>query len=328
MLSSYKNIITWLVKILIGVGSFAFIYWRLKDDLTTENLLTLKNSFLLPSAYCLLTFCILLVPINWGIESYKWKLITNPIENISFKTANKSVYAGLCVGNLAPGRATEFLAKILFFKPDNRPTITLLHFVNGMFQLSITIVFGLLALVCKFDTGNGLSSAQFLGIGIFCMLLLAFFLMFVFKFNTLQKWIFGLFKKSLSAKSLPYSFTKNSIVKLFSLSALRYVIFTTQFVLILKIFYEGNINASILASVCIYFLFTTVLPMISFIEPAIRAAIAILVFRNTDINEISLVLTAVLLWLINIVLPSIMGYLIILSEKFDPDSNRDNLFKK
>ncbi len=317
MLSSYKNIITWLVKILIGIGSFTFIYFRLKDDLTTENLNLLTTTFTLPYAYCLLIFCLLLVPINWGIESYKWKLITNPIETISFKVANKSVYSGLCVGNLAPGRATEFLAKVLFFKPDNRPTITLLHFVNGMFQLSITIVIGLLALVFKFDASDGLSSAQFLSIGVFCMLLLAFFLMFVFKFNTLQKWIFGLFKKSLASKSLPYSFTKNSITTLFFLSIVRYVVFTTQFILILKLFYQGGINSSILASVCIYFLFTTVLPMISFIEPAIRAAIAILVFRNTDINEISLVLTAVLLWLINIVLPSVIGYLIILREKFE-----------
>jgi len=323
LLSSYKNIITWLVKILIGIGSFAFIYWRLKDDLNAENLQLIKDSFLLPTAYCLLIFCLVLVPVNWGIESYKWKLITKPIETVSLKTANKSVYSGLCVGNLAPGRATEFLAKILFFKTENRPTITLLHFVNGMFQLSVTIVIGLLALVFKFDTGNGLSSAQFLMIGIFCMLLLSVFLMFVFKFNTLQKWIFSLFKKSLAAKSLPYSFTKNSIVTLFSLSAVRYFVFTTQFVLILKLFYQGGINSSILASVCIYFLFTTVLPTISYIEQGISAASAILVFNMTDYSRISLWLTAVLLWLINIVLPSVIGYLIILREKFEI-----NLFKK
>jgi hypothetical protein len=312
-----------VVKILIGIGSFLFIYYRIKDDLSTENLLLLKNSFSQPAAYFLLLFCLLLIPVNWGIESYKWKLITNPIEEISFKTATKSVYAGLCIGNLAPGRATEFLAKILFFKADNRPTITLLHFVNGMFQLSITILLGLFALIFKFDSSNGLSNIQFLSIGIFCMLLLAFFLMFVFKFNTLQKWVFGLFKRSLAAKSLPYSFTKNSIGTLFLLSVIRYFVFTTQFVLILKLFYGEMITTPILASVCIYFLFTTVLPMISFIEPAIRAAIAILVFKNTGISEISLVVTAVLLWLINIVLPSIFGYIIILREKFE-----FNLFRK
>src|SRR5688572_30961137 len=82
---------------------------------------------------------ILLIPVNWGIEAYKWKLITAPIQWVSYKTATKSVYSGVCLGNLAPGRATEFLAKIIFFKIENRPKISVLHFVGGMFQLSITI---------------------------------------------------------------------------------------------------------------------------------------------------------------------------------------------
>ena len=323
MLSSYKNIITWLVKILIGLGSFAIIYWRLKDDFTSENLSALKDSFSSASSYCLLIFCLLLVPVNWGIESYKWKLITTPIEKISFKTAMKSVYSGLCVGNLAPGRATEFVAKVLFFKSDNRPTITLLHFVNGLFQLSITIVFGLIALIFKFDTGNGLSSTQFLLIGIFCILLLAFFMLFVFKFNALQKWIFSLFKKSFASKSLPYSFTKNSITTLFLLCIIRYAVFATQFILVFKLFYSGSLTSTVLASACIYFLLTTVLPMISFVEPAIRAAIAVLVFSGMGMSQVSLAITAVLVWLINIVLPSVIGYVIIVKEKFE-----FSLFKK
>ena len=323
MLSKYKNIITWLVKILVGLGSFAIIYWRLKDDLTPDKISILQNSLSTATAYCLLLFCLILVPINWGIESYKWKLITKTIEEISFGTAMKSVYSGLCVGNLAPGRATEFLAKILFFKAEHRPTITLLHFVNGMFQLSITIVLGLIALIMKFNPENGISSTQFLLIGIFCMLLLAFFSLFVFKFNALQKWIFNLFKKSLNEKSIPYSFTKNSVLKLFSYSILRYFVFTAQFVLILKMFYDGPLTVIVLASVCVYFLLTTILPMIGFIEPAIRAAIALLVFSGLDISEISLVTTAVLVWLINIALPSVIGYIIIVKEKFE-----FSLFKK
>jgi hypothetical protein len=240
----------------------------------------------------------------------------------------KSVYSGLCVGNLAPGRATEFLAKILFFKPDNRPTITLLHFVNGMFQLSITILVGIAALIFKLDSGNGIGSTQFLMINIFSGLLLAFFLLFVFKFNLFQKKILGLFKKKLSTKELSYSFTKHSIGTLLSLSVIRYVVFTSQFLLILKLFYTGSLTTSIFASVSVYFLLTTILPMISVIEPAIRAAIAVLVFNGTEINEISLVTTAVLVWLINIVLPSIVGYVIIVKEKFDPDSYRKKVFKK
>src|SRR5690606_4925553 len=131
-----------IIKLFVGVGSFVFIYTRLKNDLTPDKIQLLYNSLFSPTALFYLSLVLCLIPINWGIESYKWKLITAPIQWVSYRTATKSIYSGLCLGNLSPGRATEFLAKIIYFKIDNRPKITVLHFVGGMFQLSITIVAG------------------------------------------------------------------------------------------------------------------------------------------------------------------------------------------
>jgi hypothetical protein len=324
LLSRNKNIITWLVKILIGLGSFALIYWRLDSDLTPENIATLKTSFSNSTAYCLLILCLLLIPINWGIESYKWKLITSPIETISFKTAMRSVYSGVCVGNLAPGRATEFLAKILFFKPENRPTIALLHFANGMFQLSITILAGLLGLFLKFNCNSSLSCSQIIWIIIFCFILLTVFGIFIFKFDAFQTKLIKLLKRRVEGETLSYKFSKQLSLRLILFSVLRYCVFTLQFILILKLFHSGTECCfMVIASVFIYFLLTTILPMISVIEPAVRAAIALLVFGGMGYPEISLVISAVMLWLINIVLPSIIGYIIIVKEKFE-----FNFFKK
>ena len=262
------------------------------------------------------------MPINWGIESYKWQLITAPVERINYGTATKSVYAALCVGNLAPGRATEFLAKIFFFQPENRPTIALLHFVNGMFQLSLTIVFGLLALAIKFREGAGFSVTQLMLLIGFCLLLLITFLLFVLKFDALQKWIVGHFSNRIKGETKPYSFTKILVGKLFLYSALRYVVFTAQFVLMFKLFYTGNPALNVFASVSVYFLLTTILPMISVIEPAIRAAIALIVFGGLGVSQVSIVTVAVMVWMINIALPSLAGYFIILKEKFELGSFR------
>jgi hypothetical protein len=315
---SYKNIITWLVKILIGLGSFAIIYWRLKDSFTPENLEALSNSFSGSFSYCLIIISVLLIPVNWGIESYKWKLITRSVETISFKTAMKSVYAGVCVGNLAPGRATEFLAKILFFKQENRPTIALLHFANGMFQLSVTIIAGIIGLLLKCDSACGFSSNQFTLMIILCVLLLGVFALFIFKFELFQKFLMKILKRHVTENTIPFSFSKKLSLTLFAFSILRYVVFTTQFILAFKFFYNGFGSESMaLASVFVYFLFTTALPMISVVEPAIRTAIALIVFKGAGYPEISVAITAVFLWLINIAVPSIIGYIIILKEKFE-----------
>jgi len=319
-LKSYKNIITWLVKILIGAGSFFIIYWRLKDDLTNDKLTQLQSALATFPAFCLLFFCLLLVPVNWGIESYKWKMITKPVEEVSYGTATKAVYSAVCVGNLAPGRATEFLAKILFFQPSNRPTIALLHFVNGMFQLSVTIICGLFALALKYNSGTSLSAAKIILISAFCILLLTVFIIFILRFNALQKWVLGFFKNRIGEETIPYNFSKKSAGRLIVFSIVRYAVFTFQFFLILRLFFQGEFTLSFIASVFVYFLFTTVLPMISVIEPAIRAAIALVVFSGSGMNEVTIVTSAVLLWLVNIALPSVIGYLIILKENFNLSS--------
>lgn len=322
-MNQYKNIISWVIKIAIGLASFYFIYLRLENEFTSEKISAISNSLSNPLSYILLFACIVFMPINWGIESYKWQLITAPVEEVSFTTASKSVYAGLCVGNLAPGRATEFLAKILFFKQSHRPTITLLHFANGMFQLAITIVFGVLSVFVFYQDKIDTSNTKSLLVGILCIIILSVFTFFITRFHYIQKWIVKKFERSFGQHAEPYKFTTSIVSKLFLLSVIRYVVFTSQFILIIKLFYHEPLTAQIIAGVCIYFMLTTILPMISVIEAAIRSAIALLVFAGSGIPEIALVITAIMLWVINIVLPSLIGYLVIVKEKFD-----FSLFKK
>lgn len=299
------------------MGSFALIYWRIKNDLTPDTISHLKTTFTSGTAYALLTLSILLIPVNWGIESYKWQLITKPVEAISYRTAMKSVYSGICVGNLAPARATEFLAKILFFKVENRPTIALLHFANGMFQLCMTIFLGIAALVYKLKNSELISHEHLWLIGGGSIALVCFCAFFVIKFDKFQVWVMKRLRKKFEGQTLPYRFNNDLIIKLFFLSFIRYVVFVVQFILILKLFYEGNLSLPLLSSIFIYFLLTTALPMFSLIEAAVRAAIALLVFAGLNIPESTLIISAVILWMLNIVVPSVIGYFIIIKENFD-----------
>lgn len=322
-MSAYKNIISWVIKIAIGFASFYFIYYRLQGEFTPEKTTVISSAFANAGSYILLLACIIFIPINWGIESYKWQLITAPVEEVSFVTASKSVYAGLCVGNLAPGRATEFLAKILFFKINHRPTITLLHFANGMFQLAVTILFGLISVFVFYQEKISNENSASVWIGLLCILLLSVFAFFILKFQSIQKWIVKKFERSYGQHALPYKFSPQLISKLLGLSVIRYFVFTGQFILVIKLFYTEPISAEMIAGICIYFLLTTVLPMISVVEAAIRSAIALMIFSGSNISEIAIVLTAVILWILNIVVPSMIGYAVIVKEKFEI-----SLFKK
>lgn len=321
MLRINKKTISFIIKLLIGVISFWIIYNRLSQipQLKEQCIFWFSE----PKMYLILILVLLLMPLNWGIESYKWKSITKQIESVSYATALKSVFSGICVGNIAPGRAMEFLAKIMFFKPDNRPSITVLHFINGMFQMLITVTAGLIAITYKLNQNNQSSSFIYgvLGFGV-CMIL--FFCWAILNVSFIQqklkfiKW----FKKMDDAKHI--QFTKALILKLITFSIVRYLVFTTQFYLIYNALSPQNNLMDVFMSIAAYFMLTSLIPMISVIEPAIRAAIALFVFNNSGDNTVIVVLASTFVWIINVIVPSVIGYVIILKEKINFRTARAN----
>ena len=263
------------------------------------------------------------MPFNWGIECYKWKLTTSLIEPISYKTATKSVFAGICAGNLAPGRAIEFLAKIVFFKVENRPSITVLHFINGMFQMLITVLMGVISITYKLNSSNHSSNLIYFII-ILGILLILFFCWAIFNVSFIQKKLKFIkwFQKMDDAQNI--HFTLPLIGKLLLLSILRYMAFTSQFYFIYHALCPQTPIIHVFMSISAYFMITSAVPMISYIEPAIRAAIALFVFNNPTDIAVSVVLASTFVWIINVVVPSIIGYIVIFREKIEFKPTRAN----
>jgi len=312
-----KKILSILLKLLIGLGSITVVYIRLKSDLTPERLSLLGASAFSATGVLLFLLCISFIGVNWGLESYKWKLVTAPVESVNYKTALRSVYSGICLGNLAPGRATEFLAKIIFFQPDNRPKITVLHFINSMFQFSITIIVGLIALGFKLHSfGHEYSWIVYAtsAAGLVVITLLA---LCIYKINTLLGFISKKVSKKNQVEHFNYSFTAKLLMQIFGLSLLRYLVFFTQLNLLIYMLHPQALSLSLLTGVALYFLFTSLIPMISVLEAAIRAAIALVVFKDTGISSAALALSTVILWFLNIVIPSGIGYYFLLKQNFN-----------
>lgn len=310
MAGTKKTLIT-LFKIGIGLLSFWMIYTKLVaiPHLKEECARWLYE----PKMYITLLGMLLLMPLNWGIESYKWKIITQSLQFISYKTALKSVFTGICIGNIAPGRAMEFLAKIYFFKPENRPTATVLHFINGMFQMLMTVTAGVLAIVYKLNQSQQSPNFIFVVLIIGLCLLLFFcwaitHVSFIKKKITFIPW----FKQLANTEDIVFS--KRLLFQLLSLSFVRYMVFTGQFYLIYNTLYPANHFIASALSIASYFMLTSLIPMISAIELAIRAAIALFVFSNVTDNSVVVVLCSTSVWIINVVIPSAIGYLIILNE--------------
>lgn len=312
-MSGRKKILAYSVKITVGLLCAWIIYSRIEFNAGSKDLVmqALRNN----ASLALIVASCCLMPVNWGIESYKWRLITRTVQAISLGKAFRSVLAGVCVGNLAPGRSTEFVGKVMFFKPENRAVITLLHFVNGLFQLLVTMSIGIFGLLLSFSVaGNGRLAWIVFALA---LLLVFLFIAVIARFGWLQQKLFSIKYLQRYKPAQAVELSKRYILLLLSASLLRYATFTLQFYLLLLCFGIHTGVANALPGIAVYFMLTSVIPMISIAEPAIRAAVALFVFSGSgSAYAVQLVAVSTLLWLVNIVLPSIAGYAVILKEKF------------
>ena len=315
-MSGNRKFVILALKVIIGVGCAWLIGNRLYASYSAASISSLKEIFSFPNAM-LLAGALALMPVNWAIEVQKWALITAPTEKISFGRAWQSVWTGVCIGNLTPGRLGEFAGRILYFSPGVRARMTTSHFICGITQLVVTIVAGCTGLIFfagKLDSGSWLLA---LGIELFLLIVLVVVLVRV---NRVVAWLL----KAPALKRFSFeglSYTRGMISKLLGLSVIRYIVFSLQFFLILKACGIEGDAVRMLAAISIMYLLLSTIPMISVIEVAVRAYVAVLLFGSFNANDWVLSAASTLLWLINIVLPSLIGYIFILQNNFTLSTN-------
>ena len=105
------------------------------------------------------------------------------------------------------------------------------------------------------------------------------------------------------------------LLRVLSLSAGRYVVFVFQSILMLQ-FLQVEID-TIMAFwlMSIIYLFLAIVPTIALAEIGIRGKISLLIIGLISSNELGIVAASTGIWLINLVIPALLGSLLILSVK-------------
>ncbi|MCW8897659.1 MAG: flippase-like domain-containing protein [Flavobacteriales bacterium] len=300
---SYKYI-NLLARIIIGIVALIYIYFRLKDDidthLTSFSVLTTEN-------YILLLIALLLMPVNWGTEAFKWKFVIRKFENVPFIKALKHVFAGITIGLTTPNRIGEIPARVYLL--DNKTHLTGLigvTFLASFSQVIITFLGGFVAIF--FLKENVLFKNYFtlwMIVGSFVTALL--FLVYFYSksiLTVIQKIPF-LNKKKWLEKFSFLSAQEKSTVLFFSL--MRYFVFVIQFYLVLTAFHIQINNVAAFSLIPLFFVISSFIPTFIISEIAVRGSVALVVFSTVSTDSLLIISAAVSLWIINVALPSIIG---------------------
>ena len=284
---------------------------RLYQSYSAENMASVATIFNQHNTLLIL-LCTVLMFLNWGIEVYKWGLITQPMEIIPTRKLWQSVWMGVCIGNLTPGRLGEFAGRILTFKPHNHAKVTTLHFVNGVTQLVANIVVGCAGLL---GFSSLIDKSYFTLMLIAETLILIAFVLFLIRINYIVKWLQKVsFLKRFDFTNLQID--RMLLLRLLFLSTIRYFVYFFQFYLLLVACGVHGNTYHIFGAIAIMYLLLSTIPMISVIEVAVRAFIIVLLFGSFGSNDWELSVASTLLWVINIVFPSVVGYVFLVRNKF------------
>lgn len=283
-----------------------------------------------PSGKLLLV--ILLVLINYGIESLKWKIIQSSIQKISFWKAFKAVLSGHAIAFNSINRIGDTAGRILYLDEGNRLKGAALSFVGSISIIIIHIVFGLVGMTyMRINILDATHSLE--GLSLFWMTALMSILtlgvsVLILLFFRLS-WLIRLLEKiPFVAKyrfviehmeSLHWRF----LTKILLISAIRYVVIVMQYVLLFGVF---NVTFDFLdasALVMVMFLVLMIIPSITMAELGLRGSISLQLFGMLSDNKLGIVAAAVGVWIITQIIPAIIGSIFLLGIRFFSNTNKE-----
>ncbi|MDG1100215.1 MAG: lysylphosphatidylglycerol synthase domain-containing protein [Saprospiraceae bacterium] len=311
--------VMWLLKLLL----LALVGYVLYDQIVlNKDMATIKYQLqkgLEGSNWIYLVGCVLLMPINWLIESVKWRMLILPWKNLTKIDAMKAIYAGISVGLVTPARIGEYGGRLLLIDGEDRIKSIPATLISSIAQNISNIIGGyigaLIFCYCYFSFNRYVYIVgSILGLLVIIMLCALFFNISKLKLDGLNRWWLG---KLLNKQAHIISQYDRPILKrVLTLSYLRYLIYCTQYVLILDFL---GLELSLLAAfsgVAVIYLFQSGIPLPPILSVIARGELAIVIWSLFTANVGGILVATFGLWVINLVFPALLGLLIILNVNF------------
>jgi hypothetical protein len=305
-----KKILTRILKSILILAAYGYVIYKLSRYYASWQSGGLTDTFHWNTGLFLLL--LLMMGLNWLLEALRWKWLIRDIRHISLVQSLKAVLSGIAIGLLTPKRIGDVGGRCMMMKPENRYQGLLAFGLGSLLQSGVTLFFGILSVLVILP-GEMLIHQQkvtFLLLGVSLGLLLILLIAKLPSIKPLLMKIPGLRK---GHRSLDYLERQDisHIIKIFLIGMIRYMVFSTQFVVLLYLF--GTPVSAFHAYVAIglmYFLITFI-PVSSLAELGIRGSIAAFTFGFYTSHTEGAILAASGLWIINLALPALAGAWII-----------------
>ncbi len=324
MNKSTKIIVNYVLGPLVFLLLAAFIYWQITRQHNWRN--SIQEIWLAVTGpqQWKLWLVVALMPLNWGIEARKWQLALRPVGGLPFRDAFKAVFTGAAVASFTPNRMGEYLGRILYIREGHRTQAIALTIACSMAQLMITLVAGLAGILYVELTPHRvvpgpfhLELAMHILLGIVTLLLISLTFIY-FRLS----WVADLLMKIPALRkynayiNVLENFDSTILLRILFLSFGRYIVFLAQYGLVFPVFGVNVGFWQVGGGMSVVFLVMAVVPTITFLtELGLRWEASIQVLELYSANTVGIFASSFTIWLINLIIPALIGSLLIVSIK-------------
>ena len=262
-----------------------------------------------------LLVALLLVPVNWSLEAHKWKFLIRNIERISFIHALESVLIGVSMGFVTPHSLGDYVARIFTLTIPERAKAIGAVFLCRISQFYITLWFGSASLVVYLFMVLQQSDTTFFVFVLFTIFNnIVFITIFIFHKRILRLLLtYEPTKKLFFYFEVIGAYTFKEVNFVLFLSLIRYCVFCFQFMLILSFFDIEIVWWLMLSGVAFVFFVKSIVP--TFFDLGIRELAAVGFLGVFYYDHQIIIFASLTLWLINLVIPSIIGLFLLYKMK-------------
>lgn len=306
--------------LLIKIGLFVLFAWMIYQQLFQKNQITQVwsdfESRLSEGPVHLFILAVILMPLNWLLETMKWRLLLPQNDRPAFRQCVKAILGGITLSLLTPNRIGEYGGRVLFIERNIRWSGVVATIVGSYSQNLVSVLFGILGIFAIFMVPDQLT----LDIQLIWFVLIAAGMIVLttlyFRLDLVYRLIKPInFPKFLSnAKkhlSLIAEYSNWILSSALGLALVRYLVFSFQFLLLLVFFGVDVPPLWMWFGITVIYLFHTGVPLPPFVDIMARSEIALLLWQMYDPNELSVMSASLCIWIINLATPALIGLIAI-----------------
>ena len=244
------------------------------------------------------------MPINVVAEAGKWRLLLRKTEPMTIWGAQRQVYYGYVGAFITPYHAGDYPARAMLLKDKSNFSAAVgLGLVGTVALLVVELIFGIPA-TWLFISYNPDIPMQYFAVAFIVLVLLLSFLPHIVRYLSRREWQNTQMRQlSLALSHISYPF----FMKTIAWSMLRYTIWAIQLALTLHFCGVDMTLVQYMIAIPFYYMVVAIFPSMPVLHIAIRGSWSLIIFGVFSPNTAGIALAVALIWLINTVLPMLIG---------------------